>query len=158
VTLASVIAHLPGRLAEGVALLEKLVAGTQPPRSAYNQRAWYGLFLPTLDVRAVIAAAETAVRLDQYRSYSSLDTLAVAYAEAGRLADARDTWLRQLKAAERFRPQGIDWYVYGRIAEQIGLLDIARDAYRRVTEPRDDLGLTVMDLVRRRLKVLGPAR
>jgi hypothetical protein len=59
--------------------------------------------------------------------------------------------------------QGLDepdencWFVLGRMAEQYGLFDVARDAYRRIPKQTEEAGVfdSVYQLAQKRLKGLS---
>ena len=54
-------------------------------------------------------------------------------------------------------PGADDWYVFGRLAEQYGLPDVARRYYRRVSPPKSpqDEPMSTHALAARRLAALG---
>ena len=54
-------------------------------------------------------------------------------------------------------PDDGDWYVAGRIYEQLGLANDAAAAYKRVTRPGDDQLLSVYTLAQRRLAAMAAA-
>lgn len=110
--------------------------GTAGSASAYNTAAWLALFSSPLD-KTAIKDAEQAHSLSSGKNAYVLDTLATLYAETGDLGAARKYWLQGLEL-RGLDPEGGDWYVYGRIAEQAGLRDLAKTAYKRVKKEDDD--------------------
>ncbi len=102
----------------------------------YNNLAWLDLFSPTVSPEA-LSIAEQAVALSGGRNESSLHTLAALYAEAGMLAEARETILKALEVSQNHEPRSRHWYVLGRIAEQYGETGAAMEAYRKVV-PEDN--------------------
>jgi hypothetical protein len=57
------------------------------------------------------------------------------------------------------RPDGVDWYVFGRIFEQLGLRDDAIAAYQRVAKAKPPSFLpSSYDFTQRRLKAVGRAK
>jgi hypothetical protein len=83
--------------------------------------------------------------------------LACAYAEVGKTREAHDALLQTMSAMRLEEPNGLIWYIVGRIAEQYGLNDAAASAYRKVGEPDSKLALplSTYSLAQRRLKGLG---
>jgi Flp pilus assembly protein TadD len=76
-----------------------------------NQASWLLATAPEDDVRdgtAALAMAERAVRLTGGRDPVSLDSLAVAYAELGRLEEAREAIRKALAAAQAVGPQQLE--------------------------------------------------
>jgi hypothetical protein len=57
------------------------------------------------------------------------------------------------------QPDDDDWYVFGRIAEQYGLPDVAKVMYAKVARPKDEnmIRMSSYALVQRRLDVLSKA-
>ena len=73
----------------------------------------------------------------------------------GKTAEAYQIILQSLAAKTDEAPVSHDWYVFGRLAEQYGMPDVARGYYKKVT-PDDDASST-FQLARRRLQALGEA-
>jgi len=126
-----------------------------PERDYANNRAWYSLIVGQAGPEAT-AAAEAAAR-STGRS-STWHTLATAYAEEGRAAEAHDALLRSMAAEGRKRPTSDDWYVIGRIAQLYGEPDAAILAYERVKAPtRPNKYDSTWELAARRLTELRPS-
>nr|WP_279342372.1 DUF3857 domain-containing protein [Geotalea sp. SG265] len=100
----------------------------------YNNLAWLELFRETISPEA-LTNAERAVAMSGGKDEGSLHTLAAVYAEAGRTAEARETILKTLSVSDTNEPKSRHWYVLGRIAEQYGEMEAAREAYARVEKP-----------------------
>jgi tetratricopeptide (TPR) repeat protein len=99
-----------------------------------NSLAWDSLFIPNVD-QAALDAAQQGNMMTQNNNFSILHTLACVYAENGRTKEAREVILSALKAGEMEEPNAAAWYVFGRIDEQLGQLDAAAQAYRKVDKP-----------------------
>ena len=84
----------------------------------------------------------------------ALETL---YAEKGRTAEAYRIIVQAIGAKPDEAPGADDWYVFGRLAEQYGLPDVARKYYRKVTPPKslDAEPMSTHALATRRLGALG---
>jgi len=147
-------AAVEGRVAEAEQRLKEL---NNHPRQAsiYNELAWHELARNPKSTRAV-GFAEKAAQLTGYNHASKLDTLAVAYAHAGRLGDARRTWLKGMALSGHPVPELHDWYPMGLMAEGAGLPAVARWAYSQVTPPDPVLENCSYLLARKRLKALKP--
>lgn len=82
-------------------------------------------------------------------------TLALIYAEQGRISEAHDNLLRSLE--DRVDPPGeAEWYTLGRIAEACGFNDIAALLYRKISAPKLSSEHSIYSLAQRRLKKHGP--
>jgi tetratricopeptide (TPR) repeat protein len=91
------------------------------------------------------------------RGYGAVNTLAAVEAEIGDLDRAiHDNW-KAMELRSSSEPTDADWYVAGRIEEQLGLAADAAAAYKRVTRPRFDQLLSVYTLAQRRLAAMGTA-
>jgi tetratricopeptide (TPR) repeat protein len=99
-----------------------------------NSIAWYSLFIPSVD-QAALDAAQQGNMMTNNANFSILHTLACVYAESGRTKEAREVILNALKAGDMEEPNAAAWYVFGRIDEQLGQLDAAAQAYRKVDKP-----------------------
>jgi hypothetical protein len=62
-----------------------------------------------------------------------------------------------MKLAGADEPDDEEWYVFGRIAEQYGLLEEAEAMYRRLAKPKNEAVIadTSYGLAQRRLKAMG---
>ena len=116
----------------------------------YNNNAWLGLYLGA--TAKDVEFAEKAVELDG--GPGRLHTLACLYAEVGRLDDARRTLERLLGYREDQRPDPIDWFIIGRMAQELGLTQMARESYAKVTKPERANPTSTYVLAQNRLKAL----
>jgi tetratricopeptide (TPR) repeat protein/transglutaminase-like putative cysteine protease len=132
-----------------------LIARGKASRMVYNNLAWNFLFTAGVTDKA-IEYAQQASGAAGSRDPAALHTLATLYAEVGRSVQAREALLESIEARGRDEPDSHDWYVLGRIAENYGEMETARDDYRRVTKPEDSpLGGSAYLLAQNRLAVLG---
>lgn len=109
------------------------------------------------DLDAALKHAVQGVGPDKSKADSYLlNTLAAIEAERGDLAAAKaDEW-KAMEVGARAKPDSGDWYVVGRIAEQLGLREDAIGAYRRVLRRPGLPFPDSYDLAQRRLKKLQP--
>jgi tetratricopeptide (TPR) repeat protein len=140
-----------GDYAAALETLGKILAQPNATEDDYNEHAWAALFARS-DLDKAIEEARQAVSL-QADSYPSLNTLAALYAEVGKSSEARDTLLKSLDALDRDEPQGPDWYIVGRIAENYGINDAAVEAYQHVSKPERVHGSSY-ELAQKRLAAL----
>lgn len=127
----------------------RVLSATEP--SALNEEAWLDL-LANADVQDGLAKAQQAVQKFP-KSAAVFHTLASLEAEVGDVRSA----IKHLHDAIRLRRTGAtdaDWYVIGRIAEQLGYRSDASAAYRRMQPAKSGLPDTY-DLAQRRLAVVG---
>ena len=121
----------------------------------YNQIAWLSLFLRTANADDV-AHARKAVELSHRRNRPLLNTLAAVLADTGKVAEARDVLVESLRVAGRDEPLAADFYVLGRIAEQVGLRAEAIAFYQKEPAPPAGIapGMSAHVLAQRRLAAL----
>jgi len=148
------VAKARKRFDEAKKQYDAIIAKGDAPSYLHNNRAWLGLFLTPFDGARALKIAQRAVTLgrDQHASY--LDTLAAIHAEMGQLGAAREAFKKNLRIQGWTKPKKHAWYVYGRIAEQLGLLGEARAAYLRVPKPKRPDPTHTYLLALRRLKVM----
>jgi tetratricopeptide (TPR) repeat protein len=108
----------------------------RPDAGAYehNTAAWLRLFTGA-DLPRALELARKSVGPDRARAADGeLNTLAAVEAEVGDVDAAFVDGQLAMEKAGRAVPSPADWYLYGRIAEQLGLRDDAIAAYRRVAD------------------------
>jgi tetratricopeptide (TPR) repeat protein len=141
-----------GHYAESLRAGERLIASGNAGPGTYNNQAWHSVFAGTVTdkelgyaLRAVTAEPD---------GVPGLNTLAALHAEIGHTEDARETLVKVLALRPGGAPHASDWYVIGRIAEQLSLPDEARAAYAHITKPEKPRGGTEYELAQKRLKGL----
>lgn len=107
----------------------RLVETGRASPMAYNNAAWMLLRRDPPPPEA-LDWARRAVDQSRERDRASLNTLAVAYAAAGRPDEAREVFLKSLPPGGP--PDPSDWFAFGRIAEAWGEDATALAAYARV--------------------------
>ncbi len=145
------IAETRGEYADAMASFAKVIDTPDANASDYNSLAWAAVFAGA-DLDKAIDDARRADGL-QPGSYAILNTLATAYADHGNSAEARQTLLESLDAAPGEELRGADWYIVGRIAENYGINDVARDAYQRIKKPAKEHG-SPYELAQKRLQAM----
>ncbi len=136
---------------------KRLIDSGKAPAIVYNNAAWLDLSREPPGKDA-LAWARRAVDESRGRDYASLNTLAAAFAEQGKPAEAREIFLRSIDGGREL--SGPDWFVFGRIAEAWELPAPARAAYARVQHDTGDDAddpTSAYRLARRRLERLGGA-
>lgn len=99
-------------------------------RLVYNQLAWLSLFVEGYEDKTQ-EWIEKAVG-GQGGTYAELHTLATIYAEQGRCLEAKTTILGAIEAENLSEIKPGDWYVWGRMAEHYGEMELAKTYYGRV--------------------------
>ncbi len=130
---------------------ERIVDELSPGDGDYNNAAWFELLAG--DLEHAVENARRATSDKNTSNASALHTLATVYAETGKNVEARDALLRTLDAAKRDEPASSDWYVIGRMAENYGVGEAARAAYKRVEKKSDDRA-SVWELAQKRLAAM----
>ncbi len=134
------IAEKQRRWDDAVETQRRLVTLGKADANDYNTLAWTGLFARGHGPQ-VVDDAEHAALFQKNPSWHVLQTLATAYADVGRVVEARQTLVKQLVASGRDEPGPYEWLVIGRIAQQFGADKYARAAYLRVAKPKDEADL-----------------
>jgi tetratricopeptide (TPR) repeat protein len=117
----------------------------------WNNLAWFTLFSPG-DLKPDLTAAETAMRQSSQPSASWHHTLGSVQAELGKLKEARAELLLYLG---RGAINDSAWYLEGRIAEGLGMTDIATGIYANIKRPERLTGDGAYELAQVRLRALG---
>ena len=145
-----------GNLAASTQKIAPLLKSNEALPHDYNRLAWDSLFVGQVDDEA-IERAEKACEMTSELDPSLLHTLATLYAERGRQADAYRTILKALTLHNDGEPMPHDWYVFARIAESLGLPDLAKSYYRKVEPDEGKLSanLSTFELAKRRITALG---
>ncbi|HWO19019.1 MAG TPA: DUF3857 domain-containing protein [Kofleriaceae bacterium] len=141
--------------AEAVRRYDVLLQRPDASASDQNSAAWLRLFTGA-DLPRALELARKAVGPDRNKArYPALHTLASVLAELGDVQAAfTDGWYAMDKI-RRATPDAPDWYLYGRIAEQLGLRDDAIAAYRRAPAYGSRYPFTSHGLAQLRLARLG---
>lgn len=142
------------RLPEAIAVGRGLIQSGRATPVDYNNLAWLALVNggPTPED---VQVAERAALLTQNSEPGTLHTVAAVYAEVGRTKEARELLLRMMDLSGLEEPNGPAWFVFGRIAEQFGILDSAAAAYRKVVPPKGRQSPTsTYALAQRRLQAI----
>lgn len=146
-----------GREREADAELQRFVK-KKADVNTLNAFLWNRLFLGDLDKETLDFARTLAE--DQEAHAAGLHTVAAVYAEVGQVGQAMDT----LKRAVHIKDAPLDSsnrYVVARVAEQLGLLDVAKGEYQRVIvdgkkeDPKGEVAQPTWKLAERRLKAMA---
>ncbi|MGA7614435.1 MAG: DUF3857 domain-containing protein [Thermoanaerobaculia bacterium] len=142
-----------GELKEAEGYLKTMIETGDPAPGIFNDAAWLGLFTGLTPHH--VELGQRAVLLSP-GNYATLHTLASIYASSGRPAEANQVILRAIAASPLDEPRAVDWFVFGRIAEDYGENDAAVTAYRKVEKPDADEGTAVSTwaLAKQRLEIL----
>ena len=116
----------------------------------FNQLAWVGLFEePVSDetLEHALRAAELAPNAE----HAVLHTIATVFASKGRPQEAYRVILQAIAAKPKPEPEGVDWYCFGRIAEEYGLREAAIRFYQRIEREEEEYDFSTFALASRRL-------
>jgi tetratricopeptide (TPR) repeat protein len=140
-----------GASSEAVKRSEAIVNHAHVTPADLNNVAWYRLVAGN-DLSVALELARRAV--GQASTRSSLNTLAAIEAEAGELGHAIEDNAKAMALGGDPVPLLGDWYVAGRIREQLGLFDDAAAAYQRVSRDRVESALSSYTLAQKRLAAM----
>ncbi len=124
-----------GDLDQAETRLRRIIKSGKATANSYNELAWLLLEKGRVDDEA-LDLGQRAATLSEYQAAAYLHTLASLYAEKGRTAEAYRILVQSLDARANETAGPDDWYVFGRLAEQYGLPDVARKYYKRVPAPK----------------------
>jgi len=135
--------------------MQRLVATGRATPNDYNERAWAALFRKGADEHA-LDDARRAAEMSHRRSGGILHTLAAIEAGLGRNRDAYATLVESIEAGDG-KPFPGDYYVLGRIAENLGLRDVALAEYRKVVrkDPARPSPFDTTELAETRIRALA---
>jgi tetratricopeptide (TPR) repeat protein len=105
----------------------------QPTAELWNSVLWTSLFADAVDDKLVRQSGTSILKSE---NPNIIHSLSYAEAETGNLNDA----VQELHLILSYRgdmPDGVDWLIVGRIAEQCGLPDAAIESYRKVPKSED---------------------
>ncbi len=147
-----------GRLDEAVKLKRLACENPQATYATYNEAAWTALLAGKHDERTYADAA-VAARLCSFRDGHAMHTLACVCAEMGKVESA----LIALKSCIDMHPhkaaEADDEYVLGRVAEQMGMQDLANFYYDRIVSagrvPEPDSAASLAVKRRSKLKTVS---
>jgi tetratricopeptide (TPR) repeat protein len=148
-----------GDLGRAETRLRQTVKSGKATANDFNELAWLLLEQGRVDDET-LDFGQRAATLSGYKEAAYLHTLASLYAEKGRTAEAYRVLLQSIDTRDTEAAGPDDWYVFGRLAEQYGLPEVARKYYQRVPAPKSQDGepMSTHALASRRLAALGDAK
>lgn len=144
-----------GKLDQAASAYEKILGRPDADATLLDRAAWLAVVRGAIDPPA-LRRAERAVAETESSSDRPLLTLATIYAGGGRLREAHRAIVQAMETRTDRLPRPDDWYVFGRIAEQSGLPEAAREYYERIGPPTDrgPVPTDVWSLAQKRLSAL----
>jgi len=129
------VAATRGQASEALQRYRAVIARPDASAAERNRGAWLRVWLGT-DLSVALTLANQAVADEE--TAARRNTQAAVEVELGHLHQA----LQDLQAAIAWRgaPDSSDWYVIGRLYEQLGVTSDAVDAYRKVIDTGEELG------------------
>lgn len=121
------VALAMGQSEEAVRLYRELADRGDATPLDFNHAAWAALFLDRLDDRIMLDATRA---VDEFESPSAMHTLACVYAELGRNDSAMQQIRQCNERSDRPATNTDNFYVPGRVAEQLNMSDVAMFYYR----------------------------
>lgn len=127
---------------------KEIAEGPNASGMDWNQYGWVALVAGDVDAQKIHAVE----RAQAEPNPAVQNTIAAMYAEIGNLNEARQISLQTLDKFGSRAPDAPWWYVFGRIAEQLGAKSTAALCYRNAEDaPLGDHPLSVASLARKRL-------
>lgn len=125
-----------GRTREANLFLADLLAKGKAGAQDCHEFVLLQLELGLVDARTLELARKATLNPED-QSSATLQTLAAVMAELGRTSEARETLLAAIALTNRATPRSEDWYVFGRLAENLGDVREARACYVKVLPDTD---------------------
>lgn len=142
-----------GRFKKAERILEQLAASSKESSVVWNNLAWVSLFQGDVGPRD-LERAQKANELSRGRSPAELHTLAAVHAEQGNAAETVELVRKRLDLRDADAPESMDYYLFGRVMEHVGLWRLARQAYLRVEKDEGSRADSTHALAQRRLRGL----
>lgn len=120
-----------GNLQESLRLLRLICESPEAGCREFSQAAWTALLAGAVDERA-INDAEKAVEMSGSTDVASLQTMASVWAENGKVNDAMTALQRCILLRRDGSDSFDDDFVFGRMAEQMGMSDVANFYYDKL--------------------------
>jgi tetratricopeptide (TPR) repeat protein len=140
-----------GQYAKAMQEVDAIASKPNATAMELNNSAWSKL-VEGSDLEKAAFQARRALQLSPDDD-NVLNTAGVIAAERNELVEAKEHLDKSTGKDEPLQP---DWYVHGRILEQLGLRDDAISAYKKaVAKPTDSLTVDAYQLAQKRLKALG---
>jgi tetratricopeptide (TPR) repeat protein len=134
--------------------LRPLVTAAGASAQELNDLAWLLLLRGRADEQA-LELAQRATQKPDGKTHGVLHTLGALLAERDRPNEAYQVMVQALNAKSDPVPEAVDWYVFGRMAEQYGLPEEARSLYARVDRPAAHELVSTFHLARARLAAIS---
>ena len=141
-----------GKFSESEALYRKLADSPKGSWYEWNQFGWLAVFANDLTSEKIASVQQA---MGNAPNASILHTLATMYADAGKGVEARETVLQAMRQWGYDEPDSNSWLVFGRLAEQFGVLDEAASDYAKVTNEPGGGPMSSYALAQRRLAILN---
>ncbi len=138
---------------ESEVLLRKLAESPKGVPGDWNSVGWFSLFAGDLTPEKIAGLQQV---MSNNPSPGILHTLALMYAEANKSTEARETILSAMRLWGLEEPDALSWLVFGRLAEQFGVVDEAISDYSKVEgkEEDSDSPYSSFALAQKRLAIL----
>ncbi len=147
------LATAQGQFEKAENLLKGLLSRGNKSSLILNNLAWVSLLRGQVDSQSV-RYAEQANALSQGQSADEMHTLAALYAEQGKSAEALELLKKRLDLRNAQEPENIDYYLIGRVMENLELYDLAKKAYLKVLPESGKRKDSTYHLTQRRLRSL----
>jgi predicted Zn-dependent protease len=121
------------RFKDSAALALKMSSGEKATTMSYNLMGWDAVLAHAVPPETLEAVQHAAT--SNASNAPLLHTLAMMYAEVGKGREARSMAAQAMANWGLTEPNSEIWLIYGRIAEDYGLTEEARSAYRKVESP-----------------------
>ena len=142
-----------GKIDEAKALLKKTHERGIETAESYNLLAWIGLFTND-SLSELLTLSLKSNKLTNFNSHHHLNTLAIIYAELGKIAESKQVVHKILESDNSKQLSTQDQYILGRNAETLGLNELARQIYSKIQPDKDDKYMTIFELAKKRLDKL----
>jgi tetratricopeptide (TPR) repeat protein len=147
-----------GRSSEFESMMVDRISRGKASPGDYNNLAWWHVVARKIDAKT-LEYARRAILGTGATSSAAHHTLATVLAESNRTAEALEFLLKAVGLRDDDDPTGADWFLMGRIAEQLGEIAASESYYRRVKPDAGGMdeedGSSCLSLAKRHLESLG---
>ena len=139
---------------EALKVLRRMADFENAVANDFNAAAWAALFVDKIDERAYQDAAK-CVEMSRSEHSNALHTKAVVCAELGKTDEALQLIRQCIELRFHRVPEPEDYYVPGRVAEHLGMPDVAKPFYDRVVAEDGKAGInSTARLAEKRIAIL----
>jgi tetratricopeptide (TPR) repeat protein len=119
--------------------------------NTYNLLAWLGLYIDE-PLQTCLDYSLKGNNMSNFNVHAHLHTLATIYSDMGKVPEAQQVIAKILDNSGESEVNMVDYYILGRNAETLGLINMAREYYKKIANSEESKHLSAWELAHKRLK------